>query len=415
MIAFSAQNAAVKRPKTAFVVLGVALYAMFLPALALVLATGVPPLGVFMLHSLLFGTFALSYGYRSNRNAKFVPGTLTVDGENVRLDGRVLAARAELTQGFVVPAREGTLVRLERGALRPGVVVRVRDEAEAVGLLRALGFDAEHAAAEMRAASGLLALSVPKQMAIMLPGVLACLAGIFWATATFQKQAGPYVMAIVTMLLVWTFTLAFAPTTIRIGTDGVVTRWLGRERFVRFTEIERAERYDEIVGTKRQCGVRLHLRGGEPVRLPTGQTEIGESESRQLLTRIEEARAARDAGHVASAAAFLSRGTKNALDWVRSLRALGSGALDLRTSAVPTEVLLKTVEDGGSSETERAGAAVAALASRESRDVAARIRVAAETAASPKLRVALDRLADEPTDEDAAKILAELDDRAING
>jgi hypothetical protein len=107
------------------------------------------------------------------------------------------------------------------------------------------------------------------------------------------------------------------------------------------------------VSTKRQHGVKLFLRGGEIVRIPTGQFDIGASNAKLLGRRIE-------------------------------------GAFG-----------------------ERAGAALAALSTPEP-TAKERIRVAAESSASPKLRVALTRIAEAPPgDEEAlAEALAELDARS---
>ena len=46
---------------------------------------------------------------------------------------------------------------------------------------------------------------------------------------------------------------------------------------------------------------------------------------------------------------------------LRLLRRIGAGAYDHRTSAVPTEALLRVVEDSAASAEERASAAIAAL------------------------------------------------------
>jgi hypothetical protein len=398
-----------KRPKAAFVALGLALWAGTIPVLALVIATGVVPLLTLMVHCLLFGTMALSYGTRSTKNARFDDGMLTVDEHRLALDGATLATREELTQGYLVPTQQGTLVRLERRGLHPGIVLRVADEQVGRALLQALGFDAAHAVAEMRIASQLIAFNMLTQLAVTMPAVGVGMAAIFAIAATLRAQGGPFVFAVVALMLTYMLGLAFAPTTVRIGTDGIATRWLWRERFIPFSTIAKTEKYDEYVASKRQRGVRLTLTNGEAVRLPTGQTDIGEVEAARLLTRIEEARAARHAGNVSPD--LLVRGDRDVAGWVRALRGIGEGAQQLRASALPIDVLLQLVEDASAREVDRASAAVAALASADA-EAKRRVRVAAETTASPKLRVALNRIAEDPEEAEIGAVLGTLDERS---
>lgn len=393
-------------PKRLFVGLGFGIYALALPMITMGILVA-PPVLFGLIHVLLFGTMALSYGYRSLDGATETPGKLTIDDDVVKLDGALLARRSELKQGFLVPDATGTLLRLERkGALSPGIHLRVKDEAEGRELLRALGFDAGHAAAEMRIATGLLAMNPLKQMLMLLPPVFGVVALSLLSAVVLGHAAGPVIAFAVLMSLVWTFGLAFTPTKVRVGTDGIVTRWLGRERFIPYASVDSVQTYDEWVGTKQQRGVRVTLHSGEQVKLPTGQTSIGTSEAARLAQRIAEAR---EAGRTGDAAATtLLRGGRTAKEWVRALRGAGEGAQNLRTAAVPHDVLLRVVEDAGATESARVSAAIAALATADD-DAKTRIRVAAEVSASPKLRVALDKVATSPTDDELAEILERVD------
>jgi hypothetical protein len=85
--------------------------------------------------------------------------------------------------------------------------------------------------------------------------------------------------------------------------------------------------------------------------------------------------------------------------------------VSLRTPAIPADVLLRVVEDSKAAPIERASAAVAAIAAGGD-EVKQRVRVAADTTVSPKLRVALERIASgaEETDEALVETLDELDD-----
>ncbi len=396
-------------PRWLFVGTGAVLWGLALPLIAAALLTGVWPMLLGLVHLALFGTMALSWGFRSLRGTGESRGELVVDEKTVRFDGNVLAERSELTQGFLVPDEGRMLVRLERRGARPAIHLRVEDEAEGRELLKVLGFDANRTAAELSVATGLLALPVAKQLLALLTPIPIVLVASALVAATHAAFAGPLIAMLVLSTLIWTFGLAFAPTKVRVGTDGVVTRWLGRERFIAWASVSDVETYDERVGTKQQHGVKLTLTNGEVVRLPTGQTTIGTTEAARLAERIAEARAAGSTG--AAASATLVRRGRTAQDWLRALRAAGEGAQDLRSPAVPREVLLRVVEDAGASEGARVGAAIAVV-ENASADEKERVRIAASATASPKLRVALDRIATGETEEELVGILDEIEPAA---
>lgn len=397
-------RAGLVKPRAGFVVLGYALWATVIPLVALAIATGVPPIALGTIHSVLFGTMALSYGYRSTKNARVERGDLTVTDGALGFGGERLATRDELKQGFLIPDGVGAFVRLERKSrLAPAIVLRVEREAEGQELLRALGFDAGHSAAELRIASGIVAMPVANQLLLLLLPVLGFAVSVVAIGALLHAAGGPFVVLMIVMLMTWIFGLAFTPTKVRIGTDGIVTRWLGRERFIPHASVKAFAVYDEIVGTKRQHGVKLTTPSGEEIRLPTGQTDLGAAEAARLHARIREARDAGSAGN--AAVTSLLRGGRSARAWLQALRAAGSeGAQGLRVPAVPHETLLRVVEDASADETARVSAAIAALAS-DDESTKQRVRVAAEVSASPKLRVALDRIVESASDDELAEVL----------
>lgn len=394
------------RPKRALVALGVGLWALAPIVVLAALLGGVPALSTMAIHCVLFGTMALVHGVGSTRNATFDHGTLTLDDVALSLDGRPIVRRDELRQAFVVPTGEAILVRLERrGRLQRPLFVRVRDHDEAAALLGQLGFDAEHTTAEMRIASGLLAMPAAKQLLLVLLPLPVFLPGVLFASVA---HSATLVFAMVAALLAYTFGISLTPSTVRIGTDGIVTRWFGRTRFIEHARIQSVKTYDEYISSKRQRGVRLVLDTGEEVRLPTGQMDVGEAEAARLAQRIEEARDAHRRGAAGGATDVLARGDRDVATWVRFLRGVGAGAVGPRTPAVPRDVLLRIVEDSRAAPIERASAAVAAIASGDE-DAKKRVRIAAEATASPKLRVALDRIADTRDEQALAEALADLD------
>jgi hypothetical protein len=231
----------------------------------------------------------------------------------------------------------------------------------------------------------------------------------FGAAAVSANVLGPRAVLLVAMLLLtYTFTISFAPTLVRIGTDGIATRWLGQRNFIPFTRVASAATYSDQRGTKITHGVRLQLTNGEEIKLAGGQSQIGLDDAKRLARRIEEARAAHAAGHVAQTTGLLARGERPTLEWVRALRGMGAAAGGPRTAAVPVNKLLQVVEDATASAMDRLGAAVAALSSEDA-DAARRVRVAAETTVSPKLRVALDRIVETQDDDAVAEAFEELE------
>jgi hypothetical protein len=361
-------------------------------------------------YAVLFGLMSFSYGSRSIKGAKADDGTLEIGEKAITFRGNELVKREELKQAFVVPQQGAPLVRLERkGRMQPPLFVRLGDQGEAAAFMRALGFDAEHSAAEMRVASSMLGWGLGKQMLAILGPMLVFMAAIFGLTAVVKSP--PALLALTLAFVAYVFSLAFAPTTVRVGTDGVFTRWLGRKRFIAHSEIDVVTTYDEVRGTKRQRGVRVTLKSGEVIRLPTGQRDIALTEAAQLERRIDEAREADERGAAGGTTDVLARGDRTVADWIRYLRGVGAGAVNLRAPAIPPDVLLRVVEDSKAAPLERASAAVAAIASGGD-DVKERVRVAADTTVSPKLRIALERIASgaEENDEELLETLDELNE-----
>jgi hypothetical protein len=415
-MAFQTSWGGVRQPKWLFLALGALAYAFGIPVVAFSLVTGHPDLFTLLIVCFVFGTMSLRYGLASVKDAKFTKGTISVtDDRTLSCDDRVLARAGELRQGFVIPTEDGTIVRLDRAGRRTPLYVRVRDEGEGQALLRALGFDAESVAAEMRAASSLLGMGVLKQLGILGVPVALVIAAVI---GVGSLEGASVALALVGLLAAYTFTLAFAPTLVRVGTDGVLTRWLGRERFHPFATITEAAFYHDIQGTKHHYGVRLTLHNGAIVSIPTGQTDVGVAEAQRLAQRIDEARAARE--HGASIAAgrprdLLLRGRQSLASWVTELRRMGAGVHDHRHPAVPVEVLLRVVEDTTASAAERASAAVAVVSSADP-EAKQRVRVAADAVASPKLRASLVRIAEAPeaSTEELAASLDGLDEIEVD-
>jgi hypothetical protein len=239
---------------------------------------------------------------------------------------------------------------------------------------------------------------------ILVPLVLVLLGGL-------GPGAWPLAVAAFAAYMLYTCVIAFAPTTVLVGTDGFEHAWLGTRAFVPFAKVTSVETYKEWAGSKMQRGVRVTLDGTPTLKLPTGQSDVGDVEAASLAARITEARRAYVEGGQGAQVASLRRGDQDLRAWVASLRRLGDGALDHRTSAVPVEALLRTVEDSSATAEARLGAAVAATSGADP-DAVRRVRVAASATASPRLRVALETVATlDPSEPEAEAALLEALER----
>jgi hypothetical protein len=372
------------------------------------LVTGYPLLMLPLVHASIFGTLGLSWAYQRNKSPVLVPGELSVDDAGVHHAGALVARRDELEQGFLVDDGARSYVRLKRKGLKVPLTFETRDADQGRAILQALGFDVTQRAAEMRAASDLFAWSLLKQLvAILGPMAMFLLPAVFGAAAT-NSPIG--VALAVPLFVVYVFTLLLAPTRLRIGVDGVVTRWLGRETFVPFARVTDVRGYRHRSGNKIYFGVELALDGGETVRIPCGQEGWSTVARDEIMTRIQDALDVHRRTGTKLDPALLARHGRDTGGWVRALRGIGAGAnAGMRTPPIAPERLLDVVEDPAAPAVARVGAAVAVLPSMPT-EARNRVRIAAEKTASPPLRRALERVLEaERDDAAAAEALAELE------
>ncbi|NUO49549.1 MAG: hypothetical protein HOV80_11900 [Polyangiaceae bacterium] len=379
--------------------------------LAFALFSGSIPALIPVPHLLMFGTLGLAVAYRANKDPVYQPGELEISDTEVRHAGRLLARRDELVDGVLVPNLEHPRVQVRKKGFKAPLLFGVKNEQEGHALLRALGFDVTQSVAELRGASDILRWSVAKQLlAILVPVFGLFVPAAMASVALLGPSSPPVTILLVLALVTYVFTMTFSPTKVRIGVDGVVLRWMRRERFVPFSRVKEVRKYQQTRGTKTYVGVELLLRDGGVERIVCGQAGWIKTDVDQILGRIKEAyELHKEMGSESATPNLLARGARTTEAWVTALRGIGAGAnTDLRTAPVPAESLLRVVEDASASPALRVGAAVAALAGQP--DAKPRIRVAATTTASPKLRIALERVADAPDDEQAiAEAIAEVE------
>ena len=199
------------------------------------------------------------------------------------------------------------------------------------------------------------------------------------------------------------------PTTVSVGQDGVLVASLVRRRFYPLAAMASVR--------ETSWGVLLTLKSGREVEIRTEHKEsVERSQQRAAITACIERRLTELApNEVPAPATLLARGGREVTEWLRALRALRNGeAGAYRAAAIPEEMLWRTVEDPASDPTARAGAAVAL---RESLDEAGRVRlrVAAAASASPRLRVALEKVASPIDEAELAGALEECEEPSSQG
>lgn len=139
------------------------------------------------------------------------------------------------------------------------------------------------------------------------------------------------------------------------------------------------------------------------------QAEV-DARAEALAERIREVLVVRNAAPRPMDRSALARDDRPVDEWVTRLRTLRDGKTTFRDAGPPTvDALLSIVEDVSSPAVERAAAAIAL--SKAPAEVKHRIRIAAESSAEPRLRVALEQAIDDRLEE-IGVTLEELDRRA---
>jgi hypothetical protein len=381
------------------------------PLLFAAFLAGVFPPGVMGLHLTMAGLAAWLASVRWNLRPKRERTTVRVDREGVWSEAQLRVPRAAIRDGFFQPRANrdrskassyGSSVRLL--GKHGGIVFEAEaEERDALALLRALGLDPASKRAEFNGSSPLYATL--RRNLLFVFGVVAGSFFLSFLLASIGLSGGSFPMLVLPLILG-----AMVPSKIAVGLDGILVRWLWQKTFIPMSEIVDVDRVDDRV-------IRLRLVGGRDVRLYTSMRRRSDATSRiaaehrdAVLARIGEAREAfRARGPAADVSALVGRGTRTRADWLAALGRLRDVEGGYRDAVVREDDLWRVVEDPSAPEDARGGAA---LLLRDSLDDAgkARVRVAAEATASPKLRVALDAAAGDAQEEALRTALSDLAD-----
>jgi hypothetical protein len=342
---------------------------------------------------------ALLFAFAVNQWRLRRAGRVRADAGGLWMDGRSVVTRTGIASAYLSSIDRPTVRVVRRRALP--LEVHLEDHESARALVDALGFGVGQAIVTFRAFYGgrrrMWALMLG---AVIAYGALGSLAGVLVhhtgpVTGFAVMAASLGIAAVVTQLRL--------TARVDVGSDGVMVRRLAQHRFIPYAALKSATLDAEDIVLEQSDGERL--------RLATG-TSAEQIESRDALVRcIEQARENyANGGAAENTAALLAPGGRGVAHWLREVRSLAKSH-DYRQASLATERLWRVVHDPSLPAATRAGAAVA-LAGTPEGDTGARLRIAAEACADPRLRVALVRVADGVHDGELEDALASLLDEA---
>jgi hypothetical protein len=319
-------------------------------------------------------------------------GLVRADRRGLSFDGTMLVARDRVAAAYALSLAD-PIVRVALHKTFP-FDVRLASDEDAAALLDALGMGIGESTASFRALAGRRTWLAGVIMAIVVGQAFAALAIVL------LHRAGPWPSVCVGVGIMAACLLVYqgrAVVTVDVGSDGLLLRRLGDQRFIPFEELE---------GVNVERGaVTLLLRSGRPIQLGIGTSQQQSEAGAALVRRIEESRGAyASKTDRNSTGDLLAPGGRPLRRWLSEVRALAR-ARDYREARVDGDRLWRVLDDATTSPATRAGAAIALSADESSRR---RLRVAADACAEPRLRVALTRVAEGAADAELEEALAPL-------
>jgi hypothetical protein len=198
-----------------------------------------------------------------------------------------------------------------------------------------------------------------------------------------------------------------------VGTDGVLLAENGQRKMIPFSEVEAVAPF---YGQTRAAwsGIELVLAGATPVRIDVerGRDDSADdgrerhARTRALMAEIERFRALSAGGADTGLEAELGRGEADDAAWLARLTELVR-ASGYRKRGVSADRLYRILDDPAAEPSARAGAAVV-LQRLDEDEHRERLRIAAESVASPELRASLEALAEAESDEERRDALARV-------
>lgn len=366
------------------------------------------PPGILGIHLFVL-SFVLGFAQRRhNLRASRAERDVKITPDGVLVDGALVVKKEQIKDGLFQPrpprdpgkaSSLGPSLRLY--GKRKRILFEVEaDQAEANEMLQVLGLDASHRRAQFSTASPLFATT--GRNILFTWSMLALGAGIAMVLAAMGIKGGSAGIFVVLPFLFF----GMLPQRVEVGVDGVLIRWMWQKRFIPMNQIRRVSMRDS-----RQ--VVLHLESGEEVNIyaamPRSDGSFALQRRDALVARIREAQLVyQSRGPIVDVAALVGRGDRPRSEWVEALMKLRDQA-GYREAVVRDEDLWRLVEDPAAPEDARAGAVMALRSGKGGlgEEGKARVRVAADATASPKLRVVLDAAVAD-SDEEAKEALHAL-------
>jgi hypothetical protein len=202
------------------------------------------------------------------------------------------------------------------------------------------------------------------------------------------------IFSIVTIFSFWRRALGF----VEVGADGVAIRKGIRKKFHFYRDIKYISR-DPQVGPLGSF-ILIGLAGGGEISLRIDTMAGADQEI--FVRRLHEeftaywqaSKEGRDVG------ALLDRGGQPFETWKASIERASRGAVQYRSAQIGEDLVLRTMKNPTERRDRRMGAAIS-LAAKGDPALTEKIRLAAGESADPKLRIALEKIADGNADEAA--------------
>jgi hypothetical protein len=221
--------------------------------------------------------------------------------------------------------------------------------------------------------------------AAMAGPITAILGGILWILPVLL--AGPLLMG--------------TQATIRAGDDGFEVRWLGRRRYVAYRDVASASidqgRMVFTLRNGKQVFVQLaHRKGRYLVTDDPRGTPVARRIDEGLAHARVESETARDEEE-------LARGKRTPAAWLAAIEERAQPAAEYRGAALDRSALVRVATDGSADGSARGAAALLLRASGMNDEEGRAIAEAARGTVHPRVRVALEAVADPATVPDVVR------------
>jgi hypothetical protein len=305
--------------------------------------------------------------------------------------------RDQIETAFSSGRKEQRVVVADRAGRR--LTIHVGSREQSARLLKALGFTTTEKNAVFRL---LPPFHAPAVRGLILPFAIM--------SAVLMAKEAPDALPLIALgflAILVVSSLRIFSRKLTVGSDGITISGFWGKRFIPYADVTSVNRYSDVATSARRrrrrvrgrneilySGVAVHLRGNEDVLLPIVRGDVPTDELLGASERIEEAlNAWRSARPIHNAT--IDRAGRATHEWISSLRELGaSDKATYRVAAVDREALFAIVEDPANQASSRAAAAVA-IGAKLDEEARTRLRASAAAIADPKLRVAIEHVADE--------------------